>query len=64
MITFMKNDAEIVKAVQRSQDALDENCVVLEELLKKVYGVSELAKDRIAKLLDRGDDGQNNSSGV
>lgn len=63
MMALLKNDLEVKRAVQRSQDALDDNSQALHEFLECIYGVGGVAKDRIAKLLkDR--DGPTNPSGL
>lgn len=65
MALRLKNDIEVKRAVQGSQDALDENCRALEEVLAYVYGAGGVAKDRIAKLLnDRGTDGKTDTGSL
>lgn len=65
MALHLKHDMEVKRAIQGSQDALDENNTALVELLECVYGVGSVAKERIAKLLPcRGNYGTNDPSGL
>ena len=65
MMTLLKNDIEVKRAVQNSQDALDDNSRALQELLECVYGVGTVAKERIARMLPcRGNDGTDDPSGL